>query len=59
MKITELRKRKNLTQTEFAEIMKVSQQCISSWETGTREPSVEQIKEISAVLECSIDELLS
>ncbi len=58
-KIQHLRKQRNLTQKELAEILFVSRTAISKWESGRGYPSIESIKAISDFFSVSIDELLS
>ena len=40
-RIVALRKQLGLLQTQFAELMQVTQAAISQWETGANEPSAE------------------
>ena len=56
--IRNLRKAKGLTQEQFAEIMGVSLQSISRWETGVSEPNIQIIAEIADYFETSIDYLV-
>ena len=58
-KLQELRKLKQLTQEELAEILFVSRTAISKWESGRGYPSIESLKAISKFFSVSIDELLS
>lgn len=58
-KLQELRKQKQLTQEELAEILFVSRTAISKWESGRGYPSIESLKAISRFFSVSIDELLS
>ncbi|MGI6513961.1 MAG: helix-turn-helix domain-containing protein [Syntrophomonadales bacterium] len=58
-KLQELRKQKELTQEELAEILFVSRTAISKWESGRGYPSIESLKAISKFFAVSIDELLS
>lgn len=55
------RKRKQLgiTQQGLANKVGVNQKDISLWENGYRNPNVENIKKLSIVLNCTIDELLN
>ncbi|NCA68443.1 MAG: XRE family transcriptional regulator, partial [Clostridia bacterium] len=52
------RKRKQLTQSQLAEIVGVSTQAISKWETGGGMPDISQIVPLSQALGMSTDELL-
>lgn len=58
-KLQELRKQKQLTQQELAEILFVSRTAISKWESGRGYPSIESLKAISKFFSISVDELLS
>ncbi|HAP4484501.1 MULTISPECIES: helix-turn-helix transcriptional regulator [Enterococcus] len=48
-----------LSQTELARKMNVTQQCISSWQTGRTIPKPNQMKMLSEILSVSINELFS
>ena len=58
-KLQELRKSRNLTQEELAELIFVSRTAISKWESGRGYPSIESLKQISKFFSVSIDDLLS
>lgn len=58
MKIAELRKRKNMTQKDFSEVVGYSASTVAMWETGKREPSIEAIKAICEYFDVSMDYLL-
>lgn len=58
-KLQELRKSKNLTQEELAEILYVSRTAISKWESGRGYPNLESLKAISKYFSISLDDLLS
>ncbi len=58
-KLQQLRKSRNLTQDELAEILFVSRTAISKWESGRGYPSIDSLKEISQYFSVTIDELLS
>ena len=57
-KITEHRKRLNLTQKELAETLYVTHQSVSKWEKGKSIPSIEILFEMTKLFEISIDYLL-
>ncbi len=57
--IKKLRKQKNMTQLELAEILGVSDKAVSKWETGKGLPDISLIEPISKALNISIIELLS
>lgn len=56
-KLTQLRKEKGLSQLELAEIMDVSRQAVSRWETGLSIPSVDKLKRLSDLYGVSLDSL--
>jgi len=58
-KLQELRKQKNITQEELAEVLFVSRTAISKWESGRGYPNIESLKAISKYFSVTIDELLS
>ncbi|MBQ9143030.1 MAG: helix-turn-helix domain-containing protein [Lachnospiraceae bacterium] len=58
-KIAVLRKKKNLTQEQLSEILKVSRQSVSRWEMDTAFPETEKLIKLSKLLDCSIDYLLN
>ncbi|MDY5731521.1 MAG: helix-turn-helix transcriptional regulator [Eubacteriales bacterium] len=53
------RKRKNITQEELAEILGVSRQAVSKWESDAGYPETEKLLAISKTLHISIDTLLN
>ena len=58
-KLQELRKSKNMTQEDLAEVLFVSRTAISKWESGRGYPNLDSLREISKFFSVSIDELLS
>ena len=56
--IKERRKQRKMTQTELAELLKVTPQAVSRWEMGISYPDIAMIPLISEVLYVSADELL-
>lgn len=52
------RKERNLTQGQLAELIGVSTQAVSKWETDTGMPDISQIIPLAKVLEVSTDKLL-
>lgn len=57
--IKRLRKEKNMTQAELAEILSVSDKTVSKWETGKGYPDVTLIEPIAEAMGISTIELLS
>ena len=56
--LKQLRKEKQLSQEELAEILDVSRQAISKWEQGMGYPEVEKLLLFSSKLNISLDSLL-
>lgn len=57
-KIATLRRNNNYTQEQFAELLKVSRQSVSKWETNSAYPDTEKLIKMSKLFSCSIDYLL-
>ncbi|MCI9010327.1 MAG: helix-turn-helix domain-containing protein [Clostridia bacterium] len=53
-----LRKEKQLTQTELAEQLGITNKAVSKWETGEAMPDTAQLLPLSEILGVSVDELL-
>lgn len=58
LKIAELRKSKGIGQQDLAEVLGVSFQTVSKWETGTTMPDISLLPDIAAYFNVSVDELL-
>lgn len=58
MNIKSIREEAGLTQAGLAEIAGVTQQAVSNWENGDRQPRVEHLPRIADALGVSIDELV-
>ena len=56
--IADLRKEKNLTQRELADLLHVSDKAVSRWETGRGFPDISSLEDIAAVLDTSTAEIL-
>lgn len=54
-----IRKDKNLSQEELAELLKVSRQAVSKWEQNASFPEVEKLLLLSNKLNISLDSLMS
>lgn len=54
----ELRKEKNLTQSELAEKLGITNKAVSKWETGDAMPDTAQLLPLAGILGVSVDELL-
>lgn len=58
-KIYLLRKNRNISQEEFAEILNTSRQAVSKWERNESKPDIDKLISIAKVFNVSIDYLLS
>ena len=56
--LRELRREKNLTQEQLAEILGVTNRSVSRWENGVNMPDFDLVIEIVNYFEVSIDEFL-
>ena len=56
--LLELRRDLELSQEEFAQKLRVTRQAVSRWETGETVPSTDTLKELSRVLDVSMNALL-
>lgn len=57
--ISNLRKNKNMTQQELADMLNVTNRAISNWETGRRMPDVSFFKPLCEILGISVSELIN
>lgn len=57
-KLSRLRRENNYTQEQLADVLGVSRQAISKWESGTTYPETEKLIRISELFDCSLDYLL-
>jgi len=56
-RIRQLRKRRNMTQEELAEVLNVSSAAISLWETNNRQPDYNTLEKIANLFNVSVDYL--
>lgn len=56
-KILYYRKKQNITQTQLAEALGVTQAVVSLWETGEASPKSDRLPSIAKILGCAIDDL--
>ena len=54
-----LRKRKNISQEQLAEMLGVTRQSVSKWESGASYPEMEKLTEMCKVFHCSLDALVN
>ena len=57
-KLRELRVERNLSQRELGTIFSVCNQTISFWETGSREPDLDNLLALARYFDVTVDELL-
>lgn len=57
-KICKLRKENNYTQEQLAELLSVSRQSISKYESGLAYPEMEKLIRLGELFHCSMDYLL-
>ncbi len=57
-KLPKLRKENNITQEQLADMLGVSRQAVSKWESGLSIPDMEKIIEMCKIFNCPIERLL-
>ncbi len=57
-KLSKLRRENNYTQEQLADVLGVSRQAISKWESDTTYPETDKLIRISELFDCSLDYLL-
>lgn len=57
-RLKELRKEKNMTQVQLAELLGVSKGTVAMWEIGKREPNFETLDALSDIFDRRIDYIL-
>ncbi len=57
-KLAMLRKQNNYTQEQLAELLSVSRQAVSKWESGLAYPETEKLIRLSELYNCSLDYLI-
>lgn len=56
-KIKEFRKKKKISQSDIAKIMKIKQNTVSQWETGKRNPNVIDAIKLANILGTTVESL--
>ena len=56
--IQNLRKQKHMTQEELAQLLNVTRQTISKWESNYNEPDIKTLKKLACIFEITVDELI-
>lgn len=57
-RIKQFRLKSKLTQQQLADLMDVTLQAVTRWESGTVEPSTENLISLAQIFDCSVDELI-
>ncbi len=57
-RIRDYREKFNFTQAYIAEKLGVGANAVSQWDTGSRSPSVRNLRMLADVFKCSVDDLL-
>ena len=57
-KLMELRKKHGYSQQEIADMLSVSRQTISNWESGQGAPALDKACELARIYKISLDELV-
>lgn len=57
--IRRLRLERGMTGQFVADKLGVTKSCISHWESGTTEPSIDKLRKLAALFDCTIDELVN
>ena len=55
--IKELRKKKNLSQSDISKMLGIKQNTFSQWETGERKPNVVQGIKLAKILDTTVESL--
>lgn len=56
-KIQMLRKSKKMSQEQLADLMDVSRQAVSKWESGTAYPEMDKLLTLCKIFDCTLDDL--
>ncbi len=57
-KLPKLRKDNNLSQEKLADLLGVSRQAVSKWESGSSYPDMEKLNKLCKILNCTLEDLL-
>lgn len=57
-KLAKLRKKKGLTQEAVGNALGISQAAVALWENGSSNPTIDKLKKLAELFECSVDELI-
>ncbi|MDE5631127.1 MAG: helix-turn-helix domain-containing protein, partial [Bacilli bacterium] len=58
-KLQNLRKASNLNQEQLADMLNVSRQSVSKWESGATYPEMDKLIAMAKIFNCSIDDLVN
>ena len=57
-KLKKLRKDNNLSKERLADLLEVSRQAVSKWESGASYPDMEKMKRMCKILNCTLEDLM-
>ena len=57
MTLSEMRKNKELTQEDLANLLEIDRSNISKWETGDAFPNPQNLQNLAEIFNCSIDDV--
>jgi transcriptional regulator with XRE-family HTH domain len=57
-KLAELRRSRNYTQQQVADVLKTTQQAIASWERGHSEPDIQTLRDLAVIYGTGVEDLL-
>lgn len=57
-KLQQLRTENNYSEEQLARLLNVSRHAVAKWESGAETPGIEELREIAALFEVSVDSLL-
>lgn len=58
LRLKELREKRRISQTEFAQIIGISRQTLWNYENNVSEPGIDNLAKIAIILNVTIDELI-
>ena len=56
-KLQKLRKENQMSQEQLADLLEVSRQAVSKWESGTTYPEMDKLLMLCKIFKCTLDEL--
>ena len=56
-KLQKLRKQNKMSQEQLADLLEVSRQVVSKWESGTTYPEMDKLLMLCKIFKCTLDEI--